>query len=186
MSSGTLGSTGLAGRYVTALFALAEESKQLDRVAGDLKDLGAMIRASDDLFRVIRSPIMTRDEQGKALERLMNKAKMCDLSRRFVGVVVHNRRLFSLPSMIHAFLRSMAESRGETTAEVTSAKALSEKQLKDIAASLKKAVGGKVVVETSVNADLLGGLIVKVGSRMVDSSLSTKLQQLRLAMIGVK
>lgn len=186
MSSEISGATGLAGRYVTALFELAQERKQLDQTAQDLKNLGRMIRESDDLYRVIRSPMLTRAEQGKAMEGLLKKTGMGDLTQRFVGVIIQNRRLFALPSMIHAFLGMLAKYHGETTAEVTSAVKLSARQLKDIAASLQKAVGGKVVVEAGVDPRLLGGLIVKVGSRMVDSSLNTKLQQLRLAMIGVK
>jgi len=186
VSSGISGATGLAGRYVTALFELAQEHKQLDRIAEDLKNLGKMIRESDDLYRVIRSPMLTRTEQGKAMEGLLKKAGMCDLTERFVGAVVHNRRLFALPSMIHVFMNMLAKHRGETTVEVTSAVKLSAEQLNDITASLQKAVGGKVVVEADVDSGLLGGLIVKVGSRMVDSSLNTKLQQLRLAMIGVR
>lgn len=186
MSSKVSGATGLAGRYTTALFELAEDKDLLDTVAEDLGRLGEMINDSDDLYRLIRSPMLTRDQQGAAMARLLEKAGMSDLTRRFVGVVAHNRRLYALPSMIYTFGQMLASSRGETTAEVISARKLTDKQVTDISASLKKTVGGKVVVETSVDAGLLGGLIVKVGSRMVDSSLSTKLQNLRLAMMGVK
>lgn len=186
MASKTLGSTGLAGRYATALFELADEENRLDQVAGDLKKMGEMIKISDDLLQLIRSPVLTRNEQMKAIDGLMIKTGMCDLLRRFIGVAVHNRRLFALPIMIDIFMRLLSKRRGETTAEVTSAIKLSPKQLESLAASLKKAIGGKVVIETKVDPDLLGGLIVKVGSRMVDSSLNAKLRQLRFAMIGGK
>ena len=115
---------------------------------------------------------------------ILEKAGAGGLSRRFVGVVAENGRLFALPGMIAAYKSILAARRGEATAEVTSAKALTDGQLKKIVAALKAAVGTKVAVEARVDPDLLGGLVVKVGSRMVDSSLRTKLQHLRLAMRG--
>ena len=175
----------MAGRYATALFELADGDKLLDQVAGDLERLAAMMDASDDLRRLIRSPVIARDDQGRAMEALMDKAEMGGLTRRFVGLVARNRRLFALPDMIAAYRALIADRRGETTAEVVSAKALSDKQLSAIGESLRAAVGTRVAVAARVDPGLLGGLVVKVGSRMVDSSLSTKLQQLRLAMKGV-
>lgn len=186
MSSKTIGATGLAGRYAKALFELAQAEDQLDRVAGDLKDLNAMIGESGDLLRLIGSPVLSRKEQGKAMARLVEKAEMCDLTRRYVGVVAENRRLFALPAMILAYLHMLAAHRGEATAEVVSAMKLTDKQMDAVGASLKKAVGSEVAIDAHVDPGLLGGLIVKVGSRMVDSSLRTKLQQLRLAMIGAR
>ncbi len=185
MSSETIGTTGLAGRYAAALYDLAEAGDLLDKVAGDLHSLLAMIKASDDLFRLIRSPTFSRQDQMRALVELANKAKMHVLSQRFIGVVALNRRLYALPSMITAYHNLLAKRRGEATAQVISAQKLTEKQLKTLAASLKKALGTKVAVEAHVDADLLGGLIVKVASRMVDSSLRTQLQQLRFAMKGI-
>ncbi len=186
MSSGTTGATGLAGRYATALFGLAEAEKQFDQVADDLNVLGTMIRENDDLGRLMRSPVTSRVEQGHALAKIMEKSSMCELTRRFVGVVADNRRLLALPDMIRSYLGILAAYRGEATAEVISARKLTKKQLNDIAASLKTALGTKVSVSTGVDPSLLGGLMVKVGSRMVDSSLRTKLQRLQLAMMGVK
>ena len=185
MSSKTTGATGLAGRYAAALFDLAEAEKLLDQAAEDLGTLGDMIGESDDLRRLIRSPVISREDQNRAIGTIMERAGICDLIRRFVGVVTQNRRLFALPDMILAYVNILARHRGEATAEVVSAKALTEKQFTDIGDSLKKAIGSKITVDAKVDPDLLGGLVVKVGSRMVDSSLRTKLQQLRLAMKGV-
>ena len=185
MSSETIGAAGLAGRYAVALYELAEADKLLDQVAGDLHRFLAMIKASDDLFRLIRSPTLSRQDQMRAVVELANRAKMNDLTRRFVGVVALNRRLYVLPSMITAYHNLLAKRRGEATAKVVSAKKLTEQQLKTLAASLKKALGTEVAVDARVDAGLLGGLMVKVGSRMVDSSLRTKLQQLRFTLKGV-
>jgi F-type H+-transporting ATPase subunit delta len=180
-----VGASGLADRYAAALFDLADEAKNLDAVADDLNSLGAMIRNSKDLERLVRSPVIAREDQSRALAALMEKAGLGALTRKFVGLVARNRRLFVLPAMISAYRARLAARRGETTAEVVSARALSPHQVEALADSLKKALGTKVAVDTKVDPALLGGLVVKVGSRMVDSSLRTKLQQLRLAMKGV-
>ncbi len=185
MSSGTIGATGLAGRYATALIDLAEGKDQMDVVAADLKQLQVMIGESDDFVRLIRSPVISRGEQQKAMDTILTKAEMSDLTKQFVGSVSQNRRLFALPSMISAYLQILAERRGEVTADVTSAKELTDKQVTALSASLKKVVGSEVSVNSQVDPSLLGGLIVKIGSRMVDSSLRTKLQHLRLAMKGI-
>ena len=180
-----IGATGLAGRYATALFDLAESDKLLDRVAKDLGQLGGMIRESGDLTRLIRSPVISREDQGRAFAAILEKAKMSELTRRFVGVVAQNRRLFQLPVMIAAFQALLAQSRGEVSAVVVSAAPLTQTQLNKISGSLKKAIGSDVAVDARVDEGLLGGLVVKVGSRMVDSSLRTKLQKLGFAMKGI-
>jgi len=185
VSAEILGATGLAGRYATALFGLAETESQLDRVADDLGEIAAMIESSADLKRLIRSPVISRDDQGRAMAEVLKKAGISELVRNFVSVVARNRRLFALPSMIAAYRSLLAARRGEATAEVVSARELTKKQLEAIAAQLKKAIGTKVAVNTKVDAGLLGGLVVKVGSRMFDSSLRTKLQRLRFAMKGI-
>lgn len=184
MPSETTGATGLAGRYATALFDLAQEAKSLDAVAGDLNRLGAMIDESEDLRRLIRSPVLTRHEQGRAMAAILEKAEIGALVRRFIGVVAANRRLFALPAMIAAYINRLAAHRGEQTAEVASAEKLTEAQRAAIQAALRRAIGAEVTVRTRVDPRLLGGLIVRIGSRMVDSSLATKLQMLRLAMKG--
>ena len=185
MSSEITAASGLAGRYATALLDLAEGEKAVDAVAEDLRSLQTMIDESSDMVRLLRSPVISRDDQLKAISALMDKAKMNALTKRFIGVVATNRRLFALASIIKAYLSILSQRRGEVTAVVTSATELSEKQVKDLGASLKKITGSDVAVETAVDPDLLGGLVVKVGSRMFDSSLRTKLQHLSLAMKGV-
>ncbi len=185
MSSSNSGAHGLAGRYATALYDLAAAEGRLEAIVGDIDALAGMIAASDDLRRLMRSPVISANDQKKAMAALAKKAEFDDLTSRFIGVVAANRRLFVLPDMISVFKEILAFHRGEASAEVTSATALSETQLQALAESLKKAVGSSVAVATVVDPELLGGLVVKVGSRMVDSSLRTKLQQLRLAMIGI-
>ena len=185
MTSADQGSTGLAGRYAAALFELAEADKSLETVAADLKQLRALIGQSSDLERLIRSPVIPREAQGRAMEAVLVKAGAGSLTRRFVGVIAHNRRLFALPGIIAAFAKRLADRRGETQAEVTSARPLSKHQLGALTDALKKAVGTNVLLSTNVDPSLLGGLVVKVGSRMVDSSLKTKLLRLSFAIKGI-
>jgi len=185
VSSETKGATGLAGRYAIALYELADSAKKLDKVAEDLKTLRQMILESADLRRVISSPVLSRDEQVQAVTALAKEAGMDDLTGNFVGTVAQNRRLFAMESMIQAFLDELSSRRGEATAQVISAKELSDAQLKAVSDVLKKAVGTKVSIEPTVDESLLGGMIVKVGSRMIDTSLKTKLQQLHLSMKGI-
>jgi len=177
--------SGLAGRYASALFELAEDAKQLDAAANELRDLKHVIADSDDLIRLIVSPVFGRDAQGKAMSAILDKAGVSDLTRRFVLVVTHNRRLFALPQMIDAYLAELARRRGEVTARVTAARDLSKTQQSALTDTLKKVVGSKVQVELDVDPGLLGGLVVRVGSRMIDSSIRTKLQKLQFAMKGV-
>lgn len=179
-------STGsLAGRYARALFELADEGQALDRVAEDLKGLDALLTESEDLQRLVRSPLYGRDQQAKAMEAILERAGVSDLTRRFVLVVANNRRLFALPKMIRAFLAELARRRGEVRAEVTAAAPLNEAQEKALLETLSKTVGGKVQLDLKTDPSLLGGLVVKVGSRMIDTSLKTKLQRLQFAMKGV-
>jgi len=185
VSSDVIGATGLSGRYATALFELADEEKQLDAVAGDLSAIGAMIDESADLQRLIRSPVISREDQQKAMGALLEAAGIGDLTTNFIGVVTRNRRLFSLPGMIKGYQALLAARRGEATAEVVTARELTDAQMGAIENSIKQAMGTKVAIDATVDESLLGGLIVKVGSRMVDTSLKTKLSQLRLAMKGV-
>lgn len=185
MSAKTSGASGLAGRYATALFELAEEEKKLDEVASDLQQLGTMVAESGDLARLVRSPVISREDQVRAMSAVCEAAGFSPLTRNFVGVVSENRRLFAVPAMIKAYQAMLAESRGQATAEVVSAKPLSDAQRQAVTDALKKAIGTAVQIEERVDESLLGGLVVKVGSRMVDSSLKTKLQQMRLAMKGI-
>ena len=185
MSSQTQESGGLAERYSHALFDLADEERAVDAVAQDLDSLAAMIEGSADLDRLIRSPVISRADQLRAMTALVSAADMHVLTGKFIGLLARNRRLFILPAIIRAFRRILARRRGETAAEVTSAQKLSAAQRAALAAQLKQAVGTDVSLTDRVDPSILGGLVVRVGSRMVDSSLRTKLQRLRLAMKGV-
>jgi F-type H+-transporting ATPase subunit delta len=176
---------GLAERYAAALYELADESRALDRVADDLRGLARLLAESADLARLIRSPVLGRQEQARAMKAVLDRTGCDPLTARFVGLVAQNRRLFALPAMIKAFLATLARRRGEIAAEVTSAQPLTPAQADAVVAALRQAVGAKVSVETRVDPSLLGGLVVRVGSRMVDSSLKTKLQRLELAMKGL-
>ena len=182
MASEGRGVSGLAERYAAALFDLADERHALDAVAGDLRELRAMLQQSADLVRLLRSPVASRDEQGKAITALSARAGLSDLTRDFLGVVAKNRRLFAVPAMIEAYLKKLAERRGEVTAEVTVAQPLNEARQAALTEQLRRAVGGRVAVDIRIDPRLLGGMIVKIGSRMVDASLNSRLQRLRLAM----
>jgi F-type H+-transporting ATPase subunit delta len=177
--------SGLAGRYVAALFDLADEQKALDQVAGDLTGLRTAIEGSPELRRLMRSPLYGRDQQVKAMDAVLAKSGVADLTRKFVLVVAQNRRLFALSGMIDAFLAELARRRGEVTAKVTVARPLTAAQTQRLEETLRASVGGKVRIDTKIDESLIGGLIVQVGSRMVDGSLKTKLQKLQNAMKGV-
>ena len=181
MASESTEPSGLAERYATALYEMADEAKQLDAVADDLRALKTLLEDSADLRRLIRSPLIDRQAQTGALTAVLERAGASDLTRRFAGVVGRNRRLFALGAMIDAYLTLLARRRGEETARVASAVALSDDRL---AEALRTAVGSKVRIETAVDPSLIGGLVVRVGSRMIDSSVRTKLQRLQLAMKG--
>ncbi len=182
MASEATGVSGLAERYAAALFDLADERHALDAIAGDLRELRAMLHESGDLARLLRSPVLSREEQGKAIAALAGRAGLSALTRDFLGVVARNRRLFAVPAMIEAYLKKLAERRGEVTAEVTVAQPLNEARQAALTEQLRRTLGGRVSVDIRVDPALLGGMIVKVGSRMIDASLSSRLQRLRLAM----
>nr|WP_211106047.1 F0F1 ATP synthase subunit delta [Nitrospirillum iridis] len=183
-SQGTVVS-GLAARYAAALFDLADEQKALDQTAQDLTSLKQILAESADLRRVVRSPVLSRADQARAMEAVLSQAGTSELVRKFIGLVAQNRRLFALDGMIVAFLAELATRRGEETATVISARPLTDDQLSAVTDALKKALGSKVSVAASVDPTLLGGMIVKVGSRMIDSSVRTKLTKLKIAMKGV-
>lgn len=184
MSATPIDVSGLPGRYAHALFELADEGNALDRVRDDLTSLQTMIRGAPDLARVLTSPVIGRDEQAAAVDAVMERAGIGDLTRRFVNVVARNRRLFALPGMIDVYRALLAQRRGEMTAEVTSARPLGESQRSALETALMRSVGANVSIDARVDPGILGGLIVKVGSRMVDSSLRTKLEKLQISMKG--
>lgn len=184
MASQSTGTSGLAGRYAGALFELALERHALDAVTADLERLQSMIAESADLRRLIESPLFSREEQSRAMAAVVAKAELSETVANFVAVIARNRRLFALQDMIRAWRELLARHRGEVTAEVTSATPLSDTQRGALEQALKQAIGSDVLMTEEVDPGLLGGLVVRVGSRMVDSSLRTKLHRLQLAMKG--
>ena len=178
--------TGVAGRYASALFELADTAKSLDAVAQDLATFRRMVADSSDLARLIASPVVGRPLQGKALLAVLDAAGISGLTRNFIGTVAANGRARELVAMATAFLAELARRRGETTASVTTAVALTPAQLAQLTDTLKGVLGSaKVSIDAHVEPDILGGLVVKVGSRLFDSSIRSKLQRLQLAMKGV-
>jgi F-type H+-transporting ATPase subunit delta len=177
--------SGVPGRYATALFELAQEANAVDAVGADLANFQALLDESDDLMRLVRSPVFSAEDQISALEALCAQAGIQSLALNFIKLVAQNRRLFVLPDMIKAYQTLVAQAKGEISAEVTSADKLSVKHHADLKAAIKASVGRDVQLSTRVDASILGGLIVKVGSRMVDNSLKTKLQNLKTAMKGI-
>jgi F-type H+-transporting ATPase subunit delta len=182
LASETTGVTGLAARYAAALFDLADERRSLDEVASDLRALRAMLAASADFVRLIRSPVLSREQQSQAIAAIAERAGLSPLVRNFLAVVAANRRLFAIPAMIEAFLAQLAARRGEVTAQVTVAQALSETQHEALHEQLRRSTGSRVSIDVQVDSTLIGGIIVKLGSRMVDASISSKLQRLQFAM----
>jgi len=185
VSSQSTETGGLAARYAGALFELADETRQVEAVSADMERLAGLLAESADLKRLIRSPVLARADQTRAVTEVAAAAGFADVTRRFLGVLGSNRRLFALPGIVNAFRAILAGRRGEATAEVTAAKPLTEAQRSAIDAALTRATGTKVALIERVDPGLLGGLVVRIGSRMVDSSLRTKLQRLSLAMKGL-
>jgi F-type H+-transporting ATPase subunit delta len=177
---------GVAGRYALALFDLAEEANQVRQVEKDLIALQGLLNESADLKRMVRSPVFSSEEQGRAISAVAEKAGLVPLVVNFLKVLARNRRLFALNEMIRTFLALAARQRGEVNAEVASAHALSDEQLATLKETLRATAGKDVQLITKVDATLLGGLIVKMGSRMIDSSLRTKLTSLKTAMKEVR
>ena len=175
--------SGMAGRYATALFELARDNKAVDAVKKDLDQFDALANGSADLNRLVRSPVFGADEQLKALSAILAKAGITGLAANFLRVITTNRRLFAVRDMIRAYRGLVARHKGEVTAEVTVAEKLNDKNLDALKSALKSVTGGKDIdLEVKVDPAIIGGLIVKVGSRMVDSSLRTKLNSIKFAM----
>jgi F-type H+-transporting ATPase subunit delta len=168
-----------------ALFELADEGGALDAVAADLATVETMLAESEALREIIRSPVVSRTSQAAAVIAIAGRAGLGELTRNFLGVLASNRRLFVLSGIIRAFQAMLAIRRGEVTAEVTSAVPLDDGQLAALRESVSRYAGKAVSLRTEVDPGLLGGLVVRIGSRMVDASLRTRLQQLELAMKGV-
>ena len=171
-----------AGRYATALFELAGESDALDRTEQDMEALGQALEASDDLRTLLSTPIYTRDEQGRAMASVVEAMGLSALVGNVVGLMASKRRLFVLGEVIGIFAALMAEHRGEVTAEVTAARDLSEAQQAGLVSTLKAAIGREVKLNVTVDEGIIGGLVVKVGSKMIDTSIRSKLASLQNAM----
>ncbi|MEZ5812278.1 MAG: F0F1 ATP synthase subunit delta [Rhizobiaceae bacterium] len=182
MAQSTSPISGVAQRYAASLYELAEDAKSVSRVEGDLDRFEKLIEGSDDLKRLITSPVFSGDEQLRAISAVIDKAGISGLTGNFVRVVARNRRLFAAPAMIRAFRHIAAAARGEVAADVTSAHALSAAQKKELAAALKSVAGKDVAMNVTVDPSILGGMIVKIGSRQIDTSLKTKLNSLKLAL----
>lgn len=169
-------------RYATAFVDIAIESKKTDAIEKDLNDLAAMIEGSSDLQNLIQSPLVSREEQQKAIVEIANKAKFQDITANFLALLAQNRRLNIINAVIKAVHADIANRRGEIVAQVQTAFKLSKEQEKALQDALTKAVGKTVAVKADVQEDLLGGMVVTVGSQMIDDSVKRKLERLQIAM----
>ena len=177
----------VAGRYASALFDLAKDERQLEAVERDMVQMAAMLKGSPDLDRMVRSPVISAAAQGNALAAIAASAGFSSLATNFLRLLAKSRRLFALSDMIKVFREIAARYRGEVTAEVVSAHPLNEAQQAALEDALKGTAGGRNIrIETRVDPALLGGLVVKMGSRMIDSSLRTKLSSLKTRMKEVR
>ncbi|PTW62983.1 ATP synthase F1 subcomplex delta subunit [Breoghania corrubedonensis] len=174
--------SGVAKRYASALFELAEEQKVVEPTEVDIAALEKLLGESADLVRLVRSPTFSSDEQIGAMSAVLKKAEIGGLTANFVKLVASNRRLFALPDMLRGFHELAAAARGEVTADIVSAAKLDEANVAALKAALNKATGKDVKINATVDPELIGGLIVKVGSRMIDTSLRTRLNSLKIAM----
>lgn len=174
--------SGVAGRYATALFELALEQKQVDAVKGDLDRFAALVEDNPELARLVRSPVFTADEQTRALTAVLSNAGIGGLAANFLLLVTSKRRLFAIRQIIKAFRLLVAQFKGEVTAEVTVAEKLDARHLGALKSALKNVTGKDVDLDVKVDPSIIGGLIVKVASRMVDTSLKTKLNAIKHAM----
>ncbi len=176
--------TGLAGRYANAVFELAQDQGAIDRVAANFATLKRLIDTTPDFAMLVRSPLLTREDQAKALKPLLAKIEAAPLTTNFLLLLAQKRRLSALGAIIASYTHLLAKLKGEVEAQVTSARPLSERETAELKAVLKAKLGRDPRLHTKVDPALLGGLIVKVGSRMIDSSLATKLAGIRAAMRG--
>jgi F-type H+-transporting ATPase subunit delta len=174
--------SGMAGRYATALFELALEQNAIDAVRADLDKFEALVADSPDLGRLVRSPVFTAEQQSKALAAVLDQAGIGGLAANFLKTVAANRRLFAVGQMVRAFRALVARHKGEVTAQVVVAEPLDDRQREALTGALKTVTGKKVGLDVKVDPAIIGGLVVKLGSRMVDSSLRTKLNSIKIAM----
>jgi F-type H+-transporting ATPase subunit delta len=175
----------MPGRYAAALFELAKDQQQLEQVESDLASLQTMLDSSADLRRLVLSPVISAADQAKGLGAVLDKAGISGLTANFVKLIAKNRRLFAARDMMKAFRALVARERGEVSADVATAHALTPEQMQLLSDTLRTSIGKNVRIDTRVDPNLLGGLVVKIGSRMIDSSLRTKLNNLKVVMKGV-
>ena len=182
MTASTSLTAGAAGRYATALFELAGESDQREQAEADLGTLQQALKDSADLDQLIRNPMYTREQQGKAMAAVCDAMSLSPLVRNVVGLMATKRRLFAMPEMIAGYQALMADLRGEMSADVTSARPMSDAQIEALSEQIKKATGKDVKLNVTVDEAIIGGLVVKVGSRMIDTSIRSRLNNLQNAM----
>ncbi|MDU8927287.1 F0F1 ATP synthase subunit delta [Alisedimentitalea sp. MJ-SS2] len=175
-------SSGIAARYATAVFDLAKETKKVKAIEADIAALDAALADSADFNALITSPLISRDEQGSAIAAIAKKMKLSPTMSNTLGLMAAKRRLFVLPQLVAALRDAIAEDKGEVTAEVVSAKALTKTQSDKLAKTLKANIGKDVNIKATVDESLIGGLVVKVGSKMIDTSIRSRLNSLQNAM----
>jgi len=174
--------SGMAGRYATALFELARDANAIDAAKADLERFDALVAESPDLARLVRSPVFSADEQLHALSAVLERAGIGGLAAQFLKLVTKNRRLFAAHDMVRGFRELVAQYKGETTAEITVAEQLKDDHVAALRNALKAVSGKDVDLKIKIDPAIIGGLVVKLGSRMVDSSLRTKLNSIKHAM----
>ncbi len=174
--------SGVAARYAAALFDLAREQNAVDAVGRDLDGFDALVRESPELVRLLRNPVFTADEQTRAIDAILTRAGISGLTGNFIRLVASKRRLFALQDMIRAYRELVADAKGIVRAQVTLAEPASERVMSEITAALREVAKAEVSVSVRIDPSLIGGLVVKMGSRMVDASVRTKLNSIRLAM----
>ncbi|WP_299077337.1 F0F1 ATP synthase subunit delta [uncultured Ruegeria sp.] len=175
-------STGIAMRYATAIFEIAKENKDLAGLETGINDLAAALRDSPDLRDLIASPLVSRSEQESAITAIADKMGLHAILRNTLGLMAQKRRLFVVPQLVNVLRDMLADERGEVTADVASAKALTKTQMEKLSKTLSERVGKNVTINATVDESLIGGLVVKVGSKMIDSSIRSKLNSLQNAM----
>ncbi len=178
--------SGVAARYASALFDVAQEAGAVDAIAGDLDRFGELIQASPDLARLVRNPIFTAEEQERAIGAVLAHIGVSPLTSNFICLVTSKRRLFALPDMIRAYQDLVSDAKGIVRAQVVLAEEPSDTVMNEIKAALRDVAKADVAVDVKIDPSLIGGLIVKMGSRMVDASVRTKLNSIRLAMKEVR
>ena len=178
-------SSGLSARYAKALYELAEEKKILQKIVDDFIRLKSLLKESDSLSNVIKSPAISKSDKQNSILKILNKAKAQNLTTKFFGTLANNGRLLLINEVMDGFLSEVSRINGEVKAEVTSSFTLDQDQQKMVIAAISEATGiKKIILSTSVDESLIGGLIVKIGSKMIDNSLKTKLNRLEIAMRG--